>query len=184
MIKRFRPLPILPLGVVGFLLGIFYCWRMEGNLSVLEESRLVSLQSLEVDKIAFLYWVAKKRLGTAAFLLLASTTYLGIFVCSALILWFGAAFGAFFSGSLIKYGIKGILLLPAGLFPQYLFYIPGFILLIRWGESLYDVIYREKEFGGLKTIAGLLAICILLFLGVVSECCINPGVLQGILRIF
>lgn len=184
MWKRFSRIPVFPLCVAGFFVGIIFT-RMTGfSLEFLEEERLTAILGLKVDRAELLYAIGKLRLWTAIVIMIASTTYLAKVVSAMVVLRFGISLGSFLTCALTKYGIKGILLIPAAFLPQYLLYLPGFYLIIRWGEEVYRVIYQQKKLDGRKGILPFLAALLCILLGIVAEAWINPLVLRGILADF
>lgn len=184
MWKRFGKVPILPLCAAGFLFGIVLCfWKKDCGV-LLSRETLVNIKNMTMDREGYLYYVGKLRLGSVIVLLLSGTTYLAPMVCGLTALWFGGAFGVFLTTALMKYGIKGILLIPAGCFPHFLIYIPAFYMLLRWCEDLYGSIYLKREFTGWTGVARLLLILLAVLAGILLESFLGPGIFQGILKIF
>lgn len=185
MWKRFERLPLLPLCAAGFFLGIAICFRSGDSGTLLSPENLQTVKSMTLDKKEYLGCVCRLRMGTVFLLLLAGTTYLAPFVCGALTLWFGMGAGALLTTSLMRYGIKGAMLLPVGCFPHFLIYIPAFYMLLRWCEQLFGYIYLRKEPGSM---GGVLIKLLLIFLavaaGIYLESYVAPGIFQGMLRIF
>ena len=125
-------------------------------------------------------------------LVLLSTTYLGLVVCGMAALWYGMSAGVVLVTALIRYGLKGALLVIVGVFPHYLVYVPGTIFIFLWCERIYQLIYLERRIAirgvALRQLTGrilrLLAILILLLAGCVLEGYVNPPVLQRLLQTF
>lgn len=185
MWKRFERLPLLPLCAAGFILGILLCFRGGGRGTLLSPENLQAVKSMTLEKNDYLYYVCKLRLQTVLLVLLAGTTYLAPFVCGAVALWFGMGAGALLTTALMRYGIKGILLLPVGCFPHFLVYIPAFYMLLRWCEQLFGYIYLRKESGSPGIVlAKLLMILLAISAGIFLESYVAPGIFQGMLKIF
>ncbi len=185
MWKRFERLPLIPLCAAGFFLGILLCFRSGGSGNLLSPENLQTVKSMTLERNGYLHYVCKVRLETVFLLLLAGTTYLAPFVCGALTLWFGMGAGALLTTALMRYGIKGAMLLPVGCFPHFLVYIPAFYMLLRWCEQLFGYIYLRREPDSLGIfLAKLLLILLAVSAGIFLESYVAPGIFQGMLRVF
>lgn len=179
----------------GFILGMIFVNIEKGMLlfdtGLLDEDTLYHMKYMTVDSSALFCYVLRKRMGVMLLLAVAATTYLGLAVCTASVLWFGFSAGGFLAVLLLRYGIKGLLLAAVGIFPQYVLYIPAFLLLLKWGEQLYRGIYLRgmgtdagekgfvwKKLGQLAVVLGLTAA------GCLLEGYINARLLLGFLKIF
>ena len=124
-------------------------------------------------------------------LLLLSFSSLGI-LCGILVLgWQGFSIGFMLSTGIAKYGVKGILLVLGGLFPQYLFYLPVYVFYCCFAVFLRQRLYGEgREHAGERGYiygAGLLVGVVLLFVfvaGIFLESYVNPVILKNVLKIF
>lgn len=144
-----RKLPILPVFLIGLLLGILMMNLCKSTLlndtGLLNEYTLYCMKNTDVNNSALFYFVLKERLGMVVVLVIMATTYLGIWVCGGLTLFVGVATGMLFTAAVLRYGMKGILLVFACSFPHDLLYIPGFIGLILWCNRLWELIYYGKS---------------------------------------
>ena len=68
----------------------------------------------------------------------------------------------------------GMLLCIAGIFPQYIFYVPAYLLLIR-----YYYRYPQSEWNGTKT--GFTVMMIVA--GILSEVYLNPGIVRWFVKV-
>lgn len=185
MWRRFGKIPLLPLCAAGFLVGILLCLRGKAEGTLLAPASLQEIKNMSIDKSGILYQVCKIRLGTVLLLLVAGTTYLAPLFCGGFSFWLGMGGGYFLTQAVMRYGIKGVLLLPAGCFPHYLLYLPAFYMLLLWCERLYGYIYLKREFPGWgSTAARLILILLAVFAGIFLESHVNPGILQGMLKNF
>lgn len=179
----------------GFILGMIVINIEKGTLlfdtGLLDEDTLCRMKYMTVDSSALFCYVLRKRMSVMLLLAVAATTYLGLAVCTVAVLWFGFSAGGFLAVLLLRYGIKGLLLAAVGIFPQYVLYVPAFVLLLKWGEQLYRGIYLRgmgaetgekgfvwKKLGQLAVVLGLTAA------GCALEGYINSGLLLGFLKIF
>jgi stage II sporulation protein M len=128
----------------------------------------------------------------AVFLVILSTTYLGIPACMAYALWFGVITGAFIIALIIRYGIKGIILAAAAVFPQYVLYIPAFALLIHLCMQVNREIYfnkyeplrdKIKSRFIVNKAAGIILTLMLIAVGCVLESYVNPYLLIPVLKL-
>ena len=147
---------------------------------------------MPVDSSALFYYVLCLRMKTAITLAILATTYLGLVVCAGATFWYGLSAGAFLSAAVIRYGLKGILFACVGILPQYIVYVPAFVILLMWCETLNRSIYFRNssvtEGNGtvpwFKRVAQLLLILGVLLLGCLLESFANPGLLEKFLKIF
>lgn len=162
--------------------------------SILGEAALARLKYLEINRGSFFLYVLKKRLGSIWILALLSTTFLGVAAAYAYMLWVGAGTGFLLSAFVIQYGMKGILLFLASIFPHYLLYIPALILLLAWSVKVSRQLYfpqkdDAREHGGRRQMAirfafRLLAVHGIAIIGCLLESYVNPNMITNILKIF
>lgn len=62
--------------------------------------------------------------------------------------WMGISFGMLCAASVLQYGLKGIFLIMAGVFPQGLIYLPVSILFLEWSRELCRTLYYTEEYPG------------------------------------
>ena len=74
----------------------------------------------------------------------------------------------------LRMGLCGMLLCIAGIFPQYIFYVPAYLLLIR-----YYYRYPQSEWNGTKT--GFTVMMIVA--GILSEVYLNPGIVRWFVKV-
>ncbi len=185
--------PVLQLFIAGFLAGILIVKVGEGILltktGLFDEEVLYHMKYMTVDCNELFYYVLRKRLMAILILAVLSTTYLGLAVCVGAALWYGAAAGGLLAVMVIRYGLKGILLAAASLFPHYLIYFPVIFMLLAWGEDVYGCIYHrygtETEKNILLKKAGRLAAVVgMTVAGCALEGYVNPAVFLSLLKIF
>lgn len=186
-------IPALQLFVAGFLAGILIMNIGKGILldqtGLFDEEVLYHMKYMTVDYNALFCYVLRKRLLTVLVLAVLSTTYLGLVICAGMALWYGAATGGLLAVMVLRYGMKGILLAAASLFPHYLIYFPAIFTLLAWGESIYGSIYHrygaEMEKNTLlKKMGQLAAVIGMTVAGCALEGYVNPEVFLNLLKIF
>lgn len=187
---------VLPLFMAGFVAGILIMNIGESILlkstGLFDEETLYHMKYMTVDSNALFCYVLRKRLVGLLIFAVLSTTYLGLVLCMGAVVWYGAAFGGFLAVLSLRYGLKGILLAMAAIFPQYLLYLPAMLAFLFWCESIYRGIYQRgngtealdgkgllmKKMGQLAVILGVTTA------GCALEGYVNPGILLGLLKIF
>lgn len=169
--------------LIGFLAGVVLMntgmfLKIE-NSSLLDEYTLGRLKYIEINCNTFFLYVLQKRMAVLWLLMLFCITAIGLYVLCCYLAWCGFACGTLLSVAVMRYGIKGILLMTAGAFPHYLFYVPACLLLLRLGQRLHR---REQNL--LQSGMGFLGIHIVVITGVLLESYVNPFIMTKILKIF
>lgn len=193
---RRNHIPFLPIFLISFFAGIviMYIWKeaLLFNTGLLDEYSLYHMKYMTLDKNALFFYVLSKRFKVVILTIILATTYLGLFFLLGLTIWYGTATGMVLAAVLIRYGLKGIFLILAGVFPQYLFYIPALVLLVSMCENLYQNIGMKKIMGDKALLHGswtryFLRYIILIFivlLGCILESYLNPFIIKNLLKIF
>lgn len=192
---RFGELNMLPMFCVGVLAGFFLVNIGKSTLvestGLFDESVLSGMKYMSVDGSALFYYVLRKRMLVFLTMAVLATTYLGFAVCAGAAAWCGMASGAFVSVLAVRYGAKGLILAAVGVFPQYLFYVPAIILMLKWCTELYRAIYSRGGYGEgpdkvfwLKKLGRLGVIGAIVAAGCLMEGYVNPRLLIGYLKIF
>ena len=186
--------PVLPIFCIGVAVGFFVMNAGKNvlleNTGLFDEYTLYNMKYMSVDNNALFSYIFRERILAFLALAVLSTTYLGLVVCIGAVAWYGMSVGAFLSALVIRYGIKGIFLAIAAVFPHYLIYIPAFFALLGWCESLYRGIYHrtinpdESKTYFLKKLGVLTVILLSVAVGCLLEAYVNPYVLLGYLRVF
>ena len=122
--------------VGSFFLGVFimnmgngFWLSQDGIFSAASVNRL---KYIEIDSGRFLKYVLKNRMGESIVMILLSTTGIGLISVYACIVWQGLLAGMTITAAVMRYGIKGLLLILWGGFPPQRFLIPGQVLLLGW----------------------------------------------------
>lgn len=191
-----RRIPLLFLFLAGFVAGVFLMnvgkKALLENTGFLDEASLYQMKYMSVENSAFFAYVLKKRLGTILVILLLASTYLGLAVLYCYAAWLGASLGMLLSASVIRYGLKGILLVLTAAFPHYILYVPAWIMLFYGAGELYRTggfwgrggASRDKIQGIRKKAGVFLVVAGIVIVGAWMESYINPGLVTGLLKIF
>ena len=187
-------LPLRFLFLIGFGIGLSAAYFGREiwfqTTGILDEDTLYRMKYMTVDSGVLFAYVLCKRCRNFFVLIIMATTYLGLVFCGGITVKYGFSIGFFISTAIYRYGVKGLLLGIVGAFPQYLCYVPAILLLIRWCEELHRSIYFYHNITGQgkKSLPGRLGklalILMVLVLGCILECFVNPVLLKGFLQFF
>lgn len=182
----------------SFLAGVFL--MNMGNETLLTENGLFSVSSIErlkyieIDNGRFFQYVLKHRMGEGAVLILLSSTGIGIVSIYASIVCQGILAGMTITAAIMRFGIKGLLLLLGGLFPHQLLLIPAGIMLLGWcyencTENRLRGEYGTAYYGSkrqklLRQGIGLLWIATVVLIGCILESYVNPILISDLVKIF
>ena len=194
MRKWGQKLPLLRLYVVGFLIGIlWYAWGSHGS-GLLSPQRLCELRErltkicaageIGTEAGTLLPYVGFGRVKWLVFTVLAGTTYLSPLVCACTAAWLGVSTGMTLMMVIMQYGLKGMVLGAALLFPQWLIYAPGIYFLLRWCEELYGGIYLKRRFSRRSCLVKLILILFMMTTGIFLESFLGSKALQAVLADF
>lgn len=182
----------------GFLLGIII--MNMGSSRLLKEDEIFStaamnrIQHMEVNGGNFLRYELPQRIKRFLILMLVSTTCFGILAVYCCILWYGILTGMIMTAAIVRFGLKGMLLIIAGLFPQHLLFIPAIVMMLCWccqtccflhfPEKSIWPIYQNKKRQYIHQAGMLLWIICVVIIGCILECYVNPVLISDIARIF
>lgn len=189
---------VLYLFMIGLFLGIlivnvgYDAWIKDGSL--LGTDMIARLKNSVPDSGGLFGYIVKHRLFTVCMLGLLATTIIGLPAVCGYICYIGLAAGCLLSVAVIRYGIRGLLLMAAGIFPQGILLIPSYIALFVWAVSVNRMLYSKNPYKeyyirysrqvyltkGLQII-GIVAVVIM---GCLLESYVNPKMLHFILKIF
>ena len=182
----------------SFLLGVLI--MNMGDEVLISENGIFSQESvnrlryIEIDSGRFFRYALKHRMGEGALLLLLSTTGLGIFSVYVCIIWQGVLAGMTITTAIIRYGIRGMLLILGGMFPHQLLLVPAEIMLLGWcyencsrGQfsGKYDLpYYKNRKQQYIRQAIGLLWIIVVIIIGCILESYVNPILISDLVKIF
>ena len=189
---------IIYLFTIGLFLGIlivnlgYDTWITDGSL--LGTDMISRLKNSTPDGGGLFGYIIRHRLFTVCMLGLLATTIIGLPVVCGYICYSGLAAGCLLSVAVIRYGIRGLLLMAAGILPQGLLLIPAYTALFIWAVSVNRMLYSKNPYKepymryskqtyikkGVQ-IAGIMAVVII---GCLLESYVNPKMLHFILKIF
>lgn len=167
------------LGIVfiGFVLGILYTNLLASDYlamtGVFSGYYLQAFAQTEVTMTECLPYIMKVRLLPLALLLLLAYSRINKVVVIIFLWWTGFLWGIYMSLGIAQLGFKGILFCLAGMFPQMIFYIPAYIIVLIF-------VYRcpESCWNALKV--GVLVLC--LISGIILECQVNAQIMKWMIN--
>ncbi len=182
--------------IVGICGGILLANLVKSELlsgtELLGENALLQVRHAVIDSKSLFLRLLGQRLGEAILLTLLSTTFLGVAAVWFYAFRYGLSLGLLLTMFLSGYGVKGILLLVAGMLPQMLVYVPVWALLLTLGERTCRRLYYlngNEGLAGLKRMgvhlsaqAGLLLFA--LAAGCWLEAYVNPYLLRLAVKFF
>lgn len=186
----------LILFIIGICGGILLANLVKSELlsgtELLGENALLQVRYAEIDSKSLFLHLLGQRLGEAVLLMLLSTTFLGVAAVWFYTFRYGLSLGLLLTTLLAGHGIKGLLLLAAGLLPQMLVYVPVWALLLALAERTCRRLYYlngNEGLAGLKRMGmhllaqtGLLLFALAVGCGL--EAYVNPYLLRLAAKLF
>lgn len=189
---------VIYLFMIGLFLGIlivnvgYDAWIRTGSL--LGANMITRLKNSILDGSALFSYILKHRLFTVCMLALLATTMIGLPAVCAYICYMGLSAGCLLSVSVIRYGIRGLLLMAAGIMPQGLVLIPAYAAMFVWAVEVNRMLYAKGPYREryvryskqiyLKKGAQMIGIMVVVIIGCLLESYVNPKMLHFILKIF
>lgn len=143
---------------------------------ILDRNNLSLFHLQNIDRIEMLFYVLRERGFILPVLFLLATTYLGKVAGYLCCVWYGVGIGVITGIVLLRYGMGGLFLLVCSAFPQYLFYVPAFLLSIKFTRS-----QRRMD---RKLWIQLLLMELLIVMGCLVESYINPTLMGKIIKLY
>lgn len=163
--------------LTGFLIGIISTNLISRKMilysGIFSESFINQYRQMQIEPGKYLWYVIVNRVFPVLLLgilgcMRRKKILVVIFLC-----WTGFLCGTGVTLSILKMGVKGMLLGIVSLTPHILFYIVGYFILLWY---LYQ--YPKVQWNGAKTIGVGLSLAI----GILLETWVNPVLMQWIVR--
>lgn len=188
-VERKQYLLFLLIFIGSFLAGTVFMNMARGPLltetGILNPASLERLRFLQVDNQGLFFYVLQKRGMMAAMLCLLSATFLSLTAVYSFIVLKGAMGGMLLTAAMMRYGMKGMLFIVVSLFPQQFLLIPAWGMLLEWcvmnryRSKNHDIFYSSR-----RNMLLLLWAALVLLIGSVLECYVNPILISELLKIF
>ncbi len=189
---------IVYLYMIGLFLGIlavnvgYDTWIKDGSL--LGTEMIIRLKNSMPDSAGLLTYILRHRLSTVCILGILATTMIGLPAVCGYVCYIGLSAGCLLSVAVIRYGIRGLFLMAAGILPQGILLIPGYMALFVWAVGVNRMLYARgayREYGlmpgrqvYLKKGMQIAAIVVVVIMGCMLESYVNPKMLHFALKIF
>lgn len=172
---------------MGFCVGmaLFCCFTKkisDVNLFqiILNGKELENIKNYEINKKIFLAYIFEIRLKQLFFIVICSVSFFSAIFTYVWIGLFGIVFGILCFSSIYEYGLIGLLLSIALMFPHYFFYYCIFAKIFKIYPK-FDVNNCSKFAGVIYKIKEIFVVCVLFFCGIISETYINSELVKKIL---
>lgn len=179
--------------ILGILLANFMGREKTAGAGVLNDYFIEKFKYGSINKENLFFYIMGERMPFAILLLLLAFSSLGLAIGILNLGWQGFTIGFMLSAAIGKYGANGILLVLAGLFPHYIFY-----LIVYTGYCSITIFLRQRlsmcvktgsvsreqiRLYGIGVLLGLLLLFVFIT-GIFLESYLNPLILKNILKIF
>lgn len=163
---------------IGFIIGILYT-----NLFALDYMAITGIFSTyylqgfvssEIIVGEYLFSVLKVRILPLCVLLIIGYCRLNKVGVVLFLGWTGFLWGIYMSLGVVQLGVVGVLICVLGIFPQVVFYIPAYFIVMVWAYNR-----PESQWNIMK-----MAVMILCTIsGIVLECRMNPQILKWLITV-
>ncbi len=175
----------------GILLANLMGREAVSNAGILNDYFVEKFQYTEINGQNLFFYIIGERIPLLLLLLALTVTSLGMAGGILMLGWQGFSVGFMLSAAIAKYGVKGILLVLGGAFPQYLFYFPVYVLYCYLTAHLRKRLHRDKTGNGTERgyiygawLIAAVGLILIFVMGIFLESYINPTILKKILKIF
>lgn len=162
----------------GFLAGTIYvnfiAKKYMAEPGIFNDYFLNQFVNVKIDVRDYLWYLI--RLRAVPFLVLGIFSFTRLRKAAAVffLIWTGISGGILISAAAAELGIKGCLLCVTALFPQFLFYIPAFLILLWYCCSAPQTRWNRQ-----KTIF----VVLMMSLGLILELYVNPIIVKCFLSV-
>lgn len=159
--------------MLGFLVGIIYVNVFARNyvvsMGVFSDYFLNQYSVKTIETKEYMFYIMKLRLFPFLLLAIGSSTKYKRMSAAIFVLWTGFSGGVIFAASVLKLGFKGVGLCIIGMLPHFICYIASYTVIL-----LYLFAYPNLRWNSTKS----MSVIIFILLGIISECYINPVILE------
>uniref|UniRef100_UPI003216A65F stage II sporulation protein M n=2 Tax=Faecalicatena contorta TaxID=39482 RepID=UPI003216A65F len=134
---------------------------------------LKQYQSVSIVAEEYIWYLIKIRAVPFLILLGLAFTKMRKAASIAFLVWTGFSSGMLLSMAVLSMGIKGSILCIVGILPQFLLYVPAYMVII-W----YSYTYPQNKWNTQKSIF----LGLTMLVGIILEAYVNPILMQGYLR--
>ncbi len=205
--KREAPSGWLLFFLVGFFAGVIWVYLKADyffdDSLFFGEDLLNRISYTSFHSKQYFAFLLQRRMSVVIFLLLMSTTAIGIVIMYLFVAWFGFSLGVLLGVVTLKYGVKGILIFLITLIPQVFIYVPAYFAMLQIFRILCMLLYypgklaRQKGFESylqrnegfkkkqlVKMLIIFIALIGVVIIGIFIESYVNPYLMRKFLRNF
>ena len=168
---------LLALFMPGFLLGLLYvnleAEQFAAGAGIFSEYFLKQYQQVEILTGEYIWYLLQVRLIPFLVMLGAAFTKFRKGAAVLFLIWTGFSAGLLFSMAVLGMGVKGSILCVIGMLPQFLFYIPAYLIVLWYADC-----YPRMQWNVQKSLVsgGMLLI------GLILELYVNPVLVGAFLK--
>lgn len=177
--------------LLGVLLGTIFANLFKdiylSDITLTNSMNISKINTLQINYGSLLKFVLENNYKKYFLLWILSATVIGIPFMVLFIVYHGFCTGFIISISTMQYGLKGILLFLAYIFPQYLIYIPIYIFALWKGYDMCINMYyntktnmKSKMGVVIERLPFILVLAVMLLLGSIVETYFNTFILQKV----
>jgi hypothetical protein len=161
----------------GFFVGIIFANTISKELilsmGIFDENFLNQYFHIDLNESQYFIYLLKTRLIPMLFLVLVGTTKFRKIMVSLMVIWTGLLNGIVISAGVLCCGFLGAVLVMCSLLPHMLFYFVGY------GALLWNI-YRYPKLQ--LNIMKLMLIFMVVTIGILTECYLNPSLVQMFIK--
>ena len=173
--------------VVGIILGNFFLGNTGGETGVMSSYFLSKFEYLEINNSQLFFYVFSERMSIFLLLAVLGITGIGWLTVCGYILWIGCSIGCFLTICVMRLGFLGVGIGVISFLPQYMIYVPVYLLLFLAVRKIQEnrILIKSEGKKRIFVYAGLILIGSLgMLLGIFLESYVNPYLLKKILAFF
>lgn len=157
----------------GFFAGIIYVNMFAKNyilsMGIFSEYFLEQYTGSRINPNEYIWYIMKIRILPIVVLLILGNTRFRRIAGGGFLLWTGFAGGMILTTAVLKMTVKGLLLCVTGVLPHFICYVAAYTMIL-----IYLFTYPNSSWNRTKTVSLILFV----LLGIISECYINPVLLE------
>lgn len=179
--------------IIGIFLANFMGREKTAGAGILNDYFVEKFKYAGINRENLFFYILGERMPIVILLLILSFSSFGIIIGMLNLGWFGFSVGFMLSAAVAKYGMRGILLVTGGMFPQYILYVIVYLgycsLSVFLGRGLHNVIptgsisREQMRIYGMGFLIGA-ALLLVFVTGIFLESYLNPILLKQILKFF
>ena len=179
--KHLHLLEVLFLGcfVIGIIAANLYGRSRLQQYGILNDYFIQQLKYITIEKHDYFIYVLSARVPVVLTLIFFGMTPWYRVVNSIFLIWSGFSFGFLCVMAISNIGAGAIWLMMIALCPQFIFYVSGYLLLLKLEEK-YQCGKEHGKLGEWILLWGI--ILLLFFIGFLTEAYLNPGMVHFVLK--